>query len=551
GNWFGGYFHGYANFAYPYPWDYGPATNWWWNGPATWQWGTDENPVFPMYNNRVSRNPWLTVRQSDNKALFVDDTWILNDRITFNLGFRWDNSTAGYGEGAVYELNSGPEGIENPVFLRSREGLDVFDFDTFSPRLGVIWTMTDDAKTVMRFNVGRYYAPMSVETLRRFGPDMEPAITETWRYDLPMSEVDLNKNGKIDFEEVRPATRLLVGRTPTTRMATGTSDPTWALEVADGTSAPYTDQFTVSLQRQLGSDFAIEASYIYKISNDFLSLRGYNTDTGQFWEWEPKPFTTFTDYQTNVWSIKLQDYDGDGDADINDAKYVLPHTKYRVVNMSSFAGQDIDRTYNGIQLVLNKRYSNRWQGLASLNWNTSDGIAPRITSQDWYIDGPMIMDTPFGSSMNHFQNNTSGALPMTPELMIKISGSYRIPVAEADFGLRLRYDDGRAIFPIESLPVVAGWMSELPENAVIGTWGDQIVATDPDEPYWMPATTIFDLSLQKEFTISNFGLNLSVDVLNAFNENSPNRIGFKTGDFGRVYSIVQPRTLRGGVKFTF
>ena len=59
-------------------------------------------------------------------------------------------------------------------------------------------------------------------------------------------------------------------------------------------------------------------------------------------------------------------------------------------------------------------------------------------------DGPLVMDTPFGSTMNHFQNNLEGPLPMTPEWMIKVAGSYTIPRIETDFGLRYRYDSGRA-----------------------------------------------------------------------------------------------------------
>ena len=142
----------------------------------------------------------------------MDDTWILNDRVTFNLGLRWDNQTASYGEGAVYDFPEVAGDISNLEVLRTRQALDVFDFDTISPRLGMVWTLTDDAKTVMRVNVGRYYSPMSVETLRRFGPDMEPSTTETYYYMLKLSEVDLNHNGKLDFDEIRPGTRLLVGR---------------------------------------------------------------------------------------------------------------------------------------------------------------------------------------------------------------------------------------------------------------------------------------------------------------------------------------------------
>jgi hypothetical protein len=377
------------------------------------------------------------------------------------------------------------------------------------------------------------------------------AAQEGAQYGSRFLKVEGNQVAQLDYDEIRPGTRLLVGRTPDRLERSSTSDPSWFLDVEDGTSNPYTDQFHISLQRQLGSDFAVEASYIYKISEDFLVQRRYDTNTGEYFEWESRPFTTYTGYQTTVWSIKLKDYNGDGKTDIDDARYINNNGGARATNLSTFNGEDVNREYQGIQLVFNKRYSNRWQGLASLNWSDSDGFAPRTMSQDWYIDGPMIMDTPFGSSMNHFQNNTSGALPMTPELMIKISGSYRVPTVETDLGLRLRYDSGRPIYPVEPLSTFQNWMSAIPPNAIFGGGSDQMIAGDPDDPFWMPATTLMDLSLQKEFALSQFGLRLSFDVLNVLNENSPSRIGFRPGDFGRVYGIVQPRTMRGGVKFTF
>ncbi len=550
GDWQGGYFHGYANFAYPYPWDYGPAKNWWWNGPESWQWGTDDDPVFPIYNVKTYRNPWLTVRQAGSTGAFLDDTWNLNDRITFNLGLRYDRMTAKYGEGAVYEMPATPEDINNPKLLRKRAGSDnIFDFRTWSPRLGMAWVLTADQRTVFRAHIGRYYAPMGVESLRRFGPDMERTHTEVWRYDLPQSLWDLNHNGIVDFDEVRPATRLLVGREPTTRMSQSNSDPSWALEVAPGTTSPYTDQLNLSLQRQIGRDLAVEGTYIWKKTKDLIALQRYNTATGELYEWVSHPFTTWTKYQTKAWEIALKDYNADGKTDVDDAKFVLNNSGYRAANINEFDGHDVARTYQGLQFVLTKRYSSRWQGMASVNWNTSDGVAPRSVSQDWYIDGPMIMDTPFGTTLNDFQNNLEGPLPMTPKWMIKGSGSYRLPKLEADFGVRYRYDSGRPFFPIQSLPAFATWMSDIQPGVLLG--GGTMVADDPTKPDWTPATSIFDLSLGKELTFGNYGVNVSLDVLNALNENSPNRVGFRQADYGRVYSIVQPRIYRVGVKFLF
>lgn len=554
GDWQGGYFQGYANFAYPYPYQIDTqAADWWWNGPEDWQWGTDANPVVPFYNLKTYRNPWLTVRQAGSTGLFVDDSWQVNNRLTFDIGLRYDRMTAKYGEGAVYEMPTSPGDINNPVVLRTREGTDnIYDFKTISPRLGFAFVLTQDQKTVLRAHVGRYYAPMGVESLRRLGPDMEPALQEHWRYYLPMAQVDLNHNGKFDFNEVRPATRLLVGRTPDVLISSSRPNATWALEVADGTGSPYTDQLQVSVQRQLGSDVAIEAGYILKQTKDLIALQPYNTATGEYWNWTSSPFTTWTDYETKVWEVERTDYNGDGVFDIADARFILDHTGYRAVNVEEFAGQEAERVYHGLQLVLTKRYAKRWQALASVNWSKSDGIAPRTVDQNWYIDGPLVMDTPFGSTMNHFQNNLDGPLPMTPEWMVKISGSYTIPRIETDFGLRYRFDSGRPFFPVQELPTFASWMADLQPGVYLGTgWHGFMVADDPTKPDWTPSTSIVDLSLSKRFNVRGYGLSLSLDVLNALNENSPNRVGFHQSDYGRVYGLISPRTVRAGVKFGF
>ena len=526
GDWQGGYFEGYANFAYPYPWDYGPATNWWWNCEA------------------------------DSTGAFIDDQWVVSDRVTLNIGFRYDRMTAKYGTGYVYEMPDGPDDINNPTVLRERQGTDnIFDFKTFSPRLGFAWTITEDAKTVLRGHIGRYYAPLGVESLRRFGPDMQENLQETWMYLLPMSEVDLNGNGLIDFDEVGPATALLGTRDPDFLQASSINDPSWDLQVADGTTSPYTDQFNLSIQRQLGKDFAIEFSYIYKLAQDQLILRPYNETTGEFYEWESRDYTTWTGYETQAWSIALRDYNGDGVTDSADAAHVLNNSSYRAVNAGSFDGTDIERKYQGFQMVLNKRYSNRWQAMFAINYTDTNGFYPRPVDQNWYIDGPLVMDTPFGSTYNHLQHNVSGPALMTPEWTAKLAGSYTIPVIETDFGFRVRYDSGRAIFPIQSVgPTYQEWMGEYdPETMFLTTaWHDFMVADDPTTHDWLPSTTIFDLSLQKRFTVGNgMTIGITLDALNAFNESSPNIVGYNQGDYGRVYSLISPRVFRLGLRFDF
>jgi hypothetical protein len=488
-NWQGGYFQGYANFAYP--------SQWWYGDYGTGYW--------PMYNRQYFANPFLTVRKSDSIGAFVDDQWVISDRITLNLGLRYDSMTAGYGEGAVYEMPETPDEINNPTLLRTREGTgDIYDFKTWSPRIGIAWDLTGDGKTVLRSHIGRYYAPIGVESLRRFGPDMDPFTIRYEFYNVPWDVADANGDGYVDIDENRNATRLLADMDPYQVNDPYTTDPSWDLQVADGTTSPYTDQFNISLQRQIGNDFAFEVSYIYKKTEDILSLNAYDPGTGEYYEWEEVPWTTAAGEQTTVYQIVLEDYNGDGNADWDDAVYVLNNVDYEAANFTSFEGTDIKRTYQGVQLVFTKRYSNRWQGLASFNWTNSDGVAPRTVDQNWYIEGPMIHDTPFGSTVNHYVNNLSGPVLMTPEFMFKLGGSYRIPLIETDAGLRIRYDSGRPLFMVEELPRLATWMGGFGGGELLSTGSDRIVSSTDND--WLPSSTIVDFSLNKNFTFGGGGM---------------------------------------------
>jgi len=164
----------------------------------------------------------------------------------------------------------------------------------------------------------------------------------------------------------------------------------------------------------------------------------------------------------------------------------------------------------------------------------------------------MVMDTPLGTTKNHFQNNTSGPAMMTPVWAVKIAGSYRVPTIETDIGLRIRYDSGVPVWPVEDVPGWASWKTST-EGSYLNTGpSTTMVATDPTKPSWTSATTILDLSLQKSFKLGNDGqLNISLDALNALNSSAPNRVVYTQANYGLVSSLILPRTYRLGVKFMF
>ena len=257
----------------------------------------------------------------------------------------------------------------------------------------------------------------------------------------------------------------------------------------------------------------------------------------------------------NLYSIVLKDYNNDGVTNGDDVQWISDNTDYMVTNLDELDGVDVERDYDGLQFVVTRRFSNRVQMLASYLYSDSNGIAHRgdFPFQDVNIQGPMIMDTTFFSSMNNSINNLEGTLPFTPKHEFKLSGSYLVPKIETDFGVRFRYHSGRPILFLEDFPIIASWNFDAPPpNAVIDPSGAPIlVGQDPNNPNFLPSATILDLRVAKAFNFGNQSVQVSLDAFNIFNNGSVTNADYYS-EPGRVTAVTSPsRKFRLGLGYQF
>jgi len=538
-----GYFQNYVNFLYPLRYTYDVA----------YMQDVYGDSGLRFYNNRDTINPTLTVRTADSIGAFFDDQWSPTKRLTINLGLRFDRMTTKYGVGKVYSFVTSPEQVNDPPpAVRDRAGSgNIFDFKTWSPRVGLSYKLTADGKTVARAAYGRYYMPLSLEFLRRFGPDMPPLNRTVQIFEVgPWSSVDTNGDGQISFTEARNAAQRVHGLTPISEEQR-TIDTSWSLNVDPNTKDQHTDEFTLNVERELFKNFSVSASYIYKHTTNLFANIPINRQTGQQWDYERIPFTTSAGKAVQLFSVVQRDYNGDGEINADDIQWISDNNTSRVQNMPTIDGIKPVRDYHGVQLVFNKRYSDRWQGLASLLYTSSHGVSRRTIRQDINVQGPMFWDDTWLGNLNDAVNNLEGALPFTPRWEIKVSGSYKIPRVEVDFGVRYRWHTGRDMWRLDNYPVKSQYGG--PDDGVVDPGGayNRVVA-DPNNPERLPNLSLLDLRLERAFKVGGGDkrLHLIVDGFNMLNSNTATDIAIG-GEFGKIIAIPPSRRFRGGVRFEF
>jgi hypothetical protein len=542
--------------------------------------GFDQGVV--MYTPVAYEKPKLTVRTSDSIGAFFDDQWSIGNRLTLNIGVRYDKMTAKFAPGQMFEQPAKPEDFANPLTVtRERLGSkNLFDFNCLSPRVGLTYQMTSDQKTALRASYGRYYTPIGVESFGSTGPDLDRRYGQTLFYLIPWAEVkDFNGDGFIFGEDMTYLMRLLYGRAPINGML-GDFDYTntfnvrepapFQLKIHAGMKNQFTDQFTISLEREIFRDISVAATYIHRITKNMIVQWPLNRVTQKEWEYERKaiPVTyklpdgsDFT--QVNqLYSIVLKDYDGNGVIDGDDIRWIGNNSDFEWRNMPGMDGKKAQRLFQGLQLTFTKRYSDRWQMMGSMLFNHSSGFAARNKrqDQDYNMEGTNIWSDTWLAGLNQTINNLEGPLPFTPRFEFKLAGNYTIPKVEVDLGIRFRFHNGRPVWITSAIRTLSQWSdlsdAELVARAVITTGGDNIVAMDPNKPLYLPSQTIMDLHLEKTFKMGPGNLHLILDGFNVFSSKDVTNAMTKVVDAsmpfqGQLTGIVSPRTFRFGIMYEF
>ena len=252
-------------------------------------------------------------------GVFMDDTVRVNDRLTLNLGVRYDHNTASIPELALRDLEGNPTGEVIP-------GRDLYTWNVFAPRVGFNFKLTPDGKTVLRAHYGRYYRGIvTAEYSNSIG--VSPHETHAGAFDLATGSF-------VDPE--------LIDSQPSNRGI----DP--------GIKNPYTDQFVASLERELFPNLALSLNYVNKRGRNLTAWRDLR---GQY-----EPVTIFDDTGP----------DATGQAVV--VQRLLSDPAERFFELTNRPEMKTDS--HAFTAQVTKRMSKGWQLVASYTYLSSEGVLP-------------------------------------------------------------------------------------------------------------------------------------------------------------------------------
>lgn len=324
--------------------------------------------------------PFKQNGQMKNIGAFFDDTFRIGERVTLNLGLRYDHSKASLPSEAVLDAEGNPTST-------IVQGIDsLFTWNVVSPRVGFSWKLNPTGKSVLKGHYGRYYRGMVT------GEFDDAAASVSPRYYFGFDA----RGNRTEPELVSDNSNKVV-------------DPNF--------KNPYTDQFIGQFEQELGKNLALSLGYVYKRGENY----GGWQDIGG--EYRPVPYIDNQGAEASGRTIVVQQLQGDPSS--------------RLFNLTN-PSQMFSR-YQGGTLILTKRMANRWQAVASLVLSKSTG---RLGSSTAGLKSSQTSGAgSFGQNPNDFIN-TDGRLVGDRPVMFKIQGVYQAPHG-FQIGLNFTHQSGR------------------------------------------------------------------------------------------------------------
>lgn len=320
--------------------------------------------------------------ETDSSALYIEDNWRINDRLTAYLGLRnetFDNKN-----------------VVGESFIK----VD----DQLAPRLGIAYDLLGNGKSKLYATYGRQYIPVATNTNIRL------AGAETYYRALYEIDVDnpYDENGVPNVTDPDPLALAVYADGsvhPTVSTVSKNIDPQYQDEYVIGYQMSFADRWQAGLsfiRRDLKStieDIAVDAGL-----NAYAAANGYD-------DFEAGGFDYYV--LTNPGKDLDFEVDLDGDGELEEVLLTAEMLGY----------PEAERYYNAVELTIERIFDGKWSVQGSYTWSQSYGnVEGYVKSDNGQDDAGLTtsFDQPGLTDYSY------GYLPNDRRHKLKLFGSYRV-----------------------------------------------------------------------------------------------------------------------------
>jgi hypothetical protein len=288
-----------------------------------------------------------------------------------------------------------------------------------------------------------------------------------------------------------------------------------------------TQEFIVGFQQELMRNLGLEVNYIWRKYDRF--------------SWSPRDNFSSSDFR----AVSLDPTNCSAQADCGPITYYVA-TKPQPSPYLTTNQPDRYRSYNGVELAITKRYTDRWLGSFSLAYNDA---------QDHWDSAAAYQDPTNIDNLNGFEyapeSGGSGldSVFTNAKWLVKASGMYSVPFGGLNVAGNLQYRQG---YPFPRAIQVTNRGNGLGNiNVLLAPLGSER----------LPNVAMLDFRVDRPFQIGNLRLIPSIDVFNVTNANTVQSrrrvmysynhatgVGSSPRNANNISSIIAPRVIRFGVR---
>jgi hypothetical protein len=327
------------------------------------------------------RQPYVYGGGSSSVGVYAEDTATIGDRLTLNLGLRYDYSRATSPD--LEEFNAAGEKTGETI-----DGLGtLYSWNAISPRLGFNWKLTSDGRTLLHGNWGRFHQGVFAS---------EPAAVHPGITPLTIAFYDPSTGGYTDVAAI--------------------VEPTAQLRIDPETTSPKTDQFSIGFERELSNDMAVSATYVHKEGSDYIA-----------W-WDVKGV-----YAAGIATLS------DGRT-VPTLSLVSPEEERLFVLGNR---DELFLDYDGLLLTFERRWANRWQTLFS--YTLSESVGLQASNRASPGSGQNSTTFGWGQFARDPNDTTNATGPLNNDRthMFRVQGAVEIPRVDVLVGANFQHVTGQ------------------------------------------------------------------------------------------------------------